>query len=189
MVRLEHLLHLRRGAPQQPTTSRLLAPQLPSDPRGATTDKLCHPATQEKHVYAVFECMESDLACVLQRCEEVQPIQRKYLGYQLLQGLAYLHRSGLVHRDIKPSNLLLNCRSLQLKICDFGMARLRVEGEGLSEGVLTEYVASRWYRPPEALLGITTCGESIDMWSAGCVLAEMVLCSPIFRGKSTVDQL
>jgi serine/threonine protein kinase len=67
----------------------------------------------------------------------LQPIQRKYLAYQLLQGLAYLHRSGLVHRDIKPSNLLLNCAALELKICDFGMARLKVEGEGVCEGVLT----------------------------------------------------
>jgi mitogen-activated protein kinase 15 len=115
------------------------------------------------------------------------PLIRKLI-YQLLKGLAYLHAQNIVHRDIKPENLLV-AKDHRLKICDFGMARLRVEGEGLSEGVLTEYVASRWYRPPEALLGITTCGESIDMWSAGCVLAEMVLCSPIFRGKSTVDQL
>lgn len=101
--------------------------------------------------------MDADLAWVLQQCPEMQPIQRKYLAYQLLHGLAYLHRSGLVHRDIKPSNILLNFNSLELKICDFGMARLKVEGEGGSEGVLTEYVASRWYRPPEGLLGITTC--------------------------------
>ena len=69
VVRLEHLLHLRRGAPQHPTTSRLLALPLASDPRGATTDKLSHAVSREKHVYAVFECMESDLACALQRCE------------------------------------------------------------------------------------------------------------------------
>jgi mitogen-activated protein kinase 15 len=125
----------------------------------------------------------------MQKGEGLQAIQRKYLAYQLLQGLAYLHRCGLVHRDIKPSNLLLNLNSLELKICDFGMARLKVEGEGGFEGVLTEYVASRWYRPPEALLGMTTCAESIDLWSAGCVLAELVLLSPLFPGKSTMNQL
>lgn len=189
MVRLEHLQQVRRGPPHEPGTSRAALTVTSSDPRGSTTDKLAPPVTQGKHVYAIFECMETDLACALQKCQELQPIQRKYIAYQLLHGLAYLHRSGLVHRDIKPSNLLLNCKELELKICDFGMARLKVEGEGTAEGVLTEYVASRWYRPPEGLLGISTCSESIDMWSAGCVMAELILKTPIFRGKSTIDQL
>ncbi len=69
------------------------------------------------------------------------------------------------------------------------MARLKVDIENSNEGVLTEYVASRWYRPPEALLGITTCCESIDLWGIGCVLAELVLKTPLFQGKSTLDQL
>ena len=91
--------------------------------------------------------METDLRQVIKRCSELQHIQRKFIGYQLLQGIAYLHRSGLVHRDIKPENLLLNCNKLELKICDFGMTRLKASVNG-NEGVLTEYVASRWYRPP-----------------------------------------
>lgn len=69
------------------------------------------------------------------------------------------------------------------------MARLKVSTDSVNEGVLTEYVASRWYRPPEALLGITTCQDSIDLWSVGCVLAELVLKAPLFPGKSTLDQL
>lgn len=69
------------------------------------------------------------------------------------------------------------------------MARLKVSTDCANEGVLTEYVASRWYRPPEALLGITTCQDSIDLWSVGCVLAELVLKAPLFPGKSTLDQL
>lgn len=76
------------------------------------------------HVYAVFEFLETDLRLALKQCTELQPIQRKFISYQLLHGIAYLHRSGLIHRDIKPENLLLNCDKLQLKICDFGMARL-----------------------------------------------------------------
>lgn len=78
---------------------------------------------------------------------------------------------------------------LEIKICDFGMARLKLANEAANEGVLTEYVASRWYRPPEALLGITTCEDSIDLWSVGCVIAELVLKSPLFAGISTLDQL
>lgn len=81
-----------------------------------------------------------------------------------------MHRSGLIHRDIKPSNILVNCTELEVKICDFGMARLKI-GKDTAEGVLTEYVASRWYRPPETLLGISSCQEAIDLWSTGCVLA------------------
>lgn len=98
-------------------------------------------------MYAVFEYAETDLRVAMKRCSDLQSIQRKFIGYQLLHGIAYLHRSGLVHRDIKPENLLLNCNKLELKICDFGMARFTSSKAGL-EGVLTEYVASRWYRPP-----------------------------------------
>ena len=69
------------------------------------------------------------------------------------------------------------------------MARLKVAKDSSNEGILTEYIASRWYRPPEGLLGITTCCDSIDLWSVGCVLAELVLRTPLFPGKSTLDQL
>ena len=133
--------------------------------------------------------METDLRLALKKCSEMQSIQRKFIGYQLIQGIAYLHRSGLVHRDIKPENILINCNKLEIKICDFGMARLKTASSHSNEGVLTEYVASRWYRPPEALLGISTCQPSIDLWGIGCVLAELALKAPLFQGKSTLDQL
>lgn len=84
--------------------------------------------------------------------------------------------------------MLIDCGTLTLKICDFGMARLKAS-QPCSEGVLTEYVASRWYRPPEALLSISTCEPAIDLWSVGCVLAELAIKTPLFAGKSTLDQL
>jgi mitogen-activated protein kinase 15 len=189
VVRLETILHLNsKGFSHEPSTTRIANPPSHQE-RGSNTDKLFSKTfPQQKHVYAVFEFIDTDLARALQICHELQPIQRKYIAYRLLHGIAFLHRSGLVHRDIKPSNILLNSQ-LEIKICDFGMARLKLANEPANEGVLTEYVASRWYRPPEALLGITTCDDSIDLWSVGCVIAELILKSPLFPGKSTLDQL
>ena len=92
--------------------------------------------------------MDTDLRQVVQGCDQLHPVHRQCIAYQLLEGIAYLHASGLIHRDIKPSNLLIN-QSLEVKLCDFGMARLRAHPRrGNNDGVLTEYVASRWYRPP-----------------------------------------
>jgi serine/threonine protein kinase len=114
IVRLEYLLHLKRkGMFNEPSTSRLAVPPFNLEERGSTTDKIFWKMPQQtKHVYAVFEFIETDLSCALRKCSEMQPIHRKYIAYQLLHGIAYLHRSGLVHRDIKPSNILLNCNNL-----------------------------------------------------------------------------
>lgn len=78
----------------------------------------------------------------------MQPIQRKYIAYQILQAISYLHKSKLIHRDVKPSNILIdtNC---DIKICDFGLCRIKQENPNeADQNIITEYVASRWYRPP-----------------------------------------
>lgn len=108
--------------------------------------------------------------------------------YQICKALKYLHSADLIHRDLKPSNVLLNSDS-KLKLCDFGLVRcLATEKEG-DNLVLTEEVATRWYRAPEVLLGSKTYDRPADMWSVGCILAEMLIYKPIFPGSSTMNQL
>ncbi|CAN1308625.1 Shaggy-related protein kinase theta [Linum perenne] len=105
--------------------------------------------------------------------------------YQICRGLNYLHNVvGVCHRDIKPQNLLVNPHTHQLKICDFGSAKKLVPGEPN-----ISYICSRYYRAPELIFGATEYTTAIDMWSAGCVLAELLLGQPMFPGESGVDQL
>ncbi|CAL5196168.1 unnamed protein product [Lathyrus oleraceus] len=105
--------------------------------------------------------------------------------YQILRGLNYLHEViGVCHRDIKPQNLLVNQQTHQLKICDFGSAKMLVPGEPN-----ISYICSRYYRAPELIFGATEYTTAIDMWSAGCVLAELLLGQALFPGESGVDQL
>lgn len=105
--------------------------------------------------------------------------------YQICRGLNYLHHViGVCHRDIKPQNLLVNPQSHQLKICDFGSAKMLVPGEPN-----ISYICSRYYRAPELIFGATEYTTAIDIWSAGCVLAELLLGHPMFPGESGVDQL
>lgn len=117
----------------------------------------------------------------------LEEVHRKYILYQLLLGLYYLHSGRLVHRDLKPSNLLLaaNC---QLKLCDFGLVRHLGKDED-NEAVMTEGVATRWYRAPELLLGSQAYDEKVDMWSVGCIMAEMIMKSPLFNCNSTLSHI
>ncbi|KAL7648527.1 UNVERIFIED_CONTAM: hypothetical protein RMT77_000433 [Armadillidium vulgare] len=108
----------------------------------------------------------------------------KLYMYQLFRSLAYIHYLGICHRDIKPQNLLLDPETGVLKLCDFGSAKLLVQGEPN-----VSYICSRYYRAPELIFGATDYTTNIDVWSAGCVLAELLLGQPIFPGDSGVDQL
>jgi len=104
--------------------------------------------------------------------------------YQLLKSLAYIHSLGICHRDIKPQNLLLDPQTGVLKLCDFGSAKMLVKGEPN-----VSYICSRYYRAPELIFGSENYSTSIDIWSAGCVMAELLLGQPLFPGESGVDQL
>ncbi|BGP16472.1 glycogen synthase kinase 3 [Rhodosporidiobolus nylandii] len=108
----------------------------------------------------------------------------KLYMYQLLRSLAYIHSVGICHRDIKPQNLLLNPPSGVLKLCDFGSAKILVPGEPN-----VSYICSRYYRAPELIFGATNYTTNIDVWSAGCVMAELMLGQPLFPGESGIDQL
>lgn len=108
----------------------------------------------------------------------------KLYMYQLFRSLAYIHSLGICHRDIKPQNLLLDPSTGILKLCDFGSAKHLVRGEPN-----VSYICSRYYRAPELIFGAIDYTTKIDVWSAGCVLAELLLGQPIFPGDSGVDQL
>lgn len=104
--------------------------------------------------------------------------------YQLSRALAHIHALGICHRDIKPQNLLVNPKNQQLKLCDFGSAKALVQGEPN-----VSYICSRYYRAPELIFGSTDYTTAIDIWSQGCVGAELLLGQPLFPGDSGVDQL
>lgn len=112
----------------------------------------------------------------------------RYFLYQLLRGLKYVHSANVIHRDLKPSNLLVN-ENCELKIGDFGMARGLSSHPEESHSFMTEYVATRWYRAPELLLSLNHYTLAIDLWSVGCIFAEMLGRRQLFPGKHYVHQL
>ncbi|ODN05744.1 Mitogen-activated protein kinase 1 [Orchesella cincta] len=139
-----------------------------------------------KDVYIVQCLMETDLYKLL-KTQKLSNDHICYFLYQILRGLKYIHSANVLHRDLKPSNLLLNT-TCDLKICDFGLARV-ADPDHDHTGFLTEYVATRWYRAPEIMLNSKGYTKSIDIWSVGCILAEMLSNRPIFPGKHYLDQL
>ncbi|XP_032443609.1 mitogen-activated protein kinase 1-like [Xiphophorus hellerii] len=139
-----------------------------------------------RDVYIVQTLMETDLYKLL-KTQKLSNEHVCYFLYQILRGLKYIHSANVLHRDLKPSNLLINT-TCDLKICDFGLARI-ADPVHDHTGFLTEYVATRWYRAPEIMLNSKGYSKSIDMWSVGCILAEMLSNKPIFPGKHYLDQL
>jgi mitogen-activated protein kinase 1/3 len=129
--------------------------------------------------------METDLHRIIYSKQPLTIDHIQYFVYQILRGLKYIHSANVLHRDLKPSNLLLksNC---DLKICDFGLAR-GVEDE--QSGGLTEYVVTRWYRAPEIMLACQEYTSAIDMWSVGCIFAELLARTPLFPGDDYIAQL
>lgn len=109
--------------------------------------------------------------------------------FRVLKGIKYMHSGELIHRDLKPSNILLDSDCLA-KLADFGLARsIATVNQSVNEPIMTEYVATRWYRAPEILLGSSKYTKAVDMWSVGCILGEMYLGKAIFTGNSTLNQV
>ncbi|XP_057949524.1 cyclin-dependent kinase G-2 isoform X2 [Malania oleifera] len=136
-------------------------------------------------IFMVMEYMEHDLKGLMETMK--QPFSQsevKCLMLQLLEGVKYLHDNWVLHRDLKTSNLLLNNRG-ELKICDFGLSRQY--GSPLKP--YTHLVVTLWYRAPELLLGAKQYSTAIDMWSLGCIMAELLSKQPLFNGKTEFDQL
>ncbi|CAN4115447.1 unnamed protein product [Withania somnifera] len=141
-----------------------------------------------KDIYVVFELMESDLHQVIKANNDLTHEHYQFFLYQLLRGLKYIHTANIFHRDLKPKNILANA-DCKLKICDFGLAR--VSFNDMPSAIFwTDYVATRWYRAPEL------CGSffskytpAIDIWSIGCIFAELLSGKPLFPGKNVVHQL
>jgi glycogen synthase kinase 3 beta len=116
--------------------------------------------------------------------EEFPIFLAKLYAFQMARALAFMHSQGVLHRDIKPQNILIDPSTNRVYICDFGSAK-KFNGEEQN----VAYICSRYYRAPELIFGNTDYDSSIDIWSFGCVIAEMFLGKPIFQGETTVDQL
>ncbi|KAG2254196.1 hypothetical protein Bca52824_084332 [Brassica carinata] len=139
-------------------------------------------------IQLVFEYMEHDLTGLLASPDiKFTTPQIKCYMKQLLSGLDHCHSRGVMHRDIKGSNLLLSNEGI-LKVADFGLANFS-NSSGHKKKPLTSRVVTLWYRPPELLLGATDYGSAVDLWSVGCVFAELLLGKPILRGRTEVEQL
>ncbi|KAJ8767537.1 hypothetical protein K2173_017606 [Erythroxylum novogranatense] len=150
---------------------------------------LLPPSRREfKDIYVVFELMESDLHQVIKANDDLTLEHYQFFLYQLLRGMKYIHTANVFHRDLKPKNILANA-DCKLKICDFGLARVAFN-DSPTAIFWTDYVATRWYRAPEL------CGSffskytpAIDIWSIGCIFAELLTGKPLFPGKNVVHQL
>lgn len=134
-------------------------------------------------VYMVLELIDTDMERIICSNNDLTDHHVQYFIYQLLRGLKYIHSANVIHRDLKPSNLLLNA-DCDLKICDFGLAR------GVKDDVdLTKYVVTRWYRAPELLCSCVDYTEAIDVWSTGCILAELLGRKPLWPGQDYIEQI
>jgi mitogen-activated protein kinase 1/3 len=151
-------------------------------------------------VYIVTELRETDLHKIVYSRALISNPHRQWFLYQMLRGMKYLQSAGIIHRDLKPSNILLNA-NCDLCLADFGLARGVSINDNRSLGVsscppggerelqLTEYVVTRWYRAPELLLGQTAYTSAVDVFSLGCIFAELFRRKPLVAGKDYQDQL
>lgn len=151
-------------------------------------------ATNNRDIYLVFEFVQADLHGVI-RIGALSDLHRQSITHQTTKALKYLHSAALVHRDLKPSNILIDDHC-HVKLADFGLARcvgeagvIRAQRDGTEGGPMTDYVATRWYRAPEILLGSSSYTRGVDMWSLGCIFGEVLSGKPTFPGASTMNQL
>ncbi|XP_015172336.1 PREDICTED: cyclin-dependent kinase-like 1 [Polistes dominula] len=140
---------------------------------------------RRKRFYLVFEFLDHTVLDELEKTGDGlgAEVSKRYI-FQVLRGLNFCHNNHIMHRDVKPENVLVSSNGV-IKLCDFGFARL----VGSSKESCTDYVATRWYRAPELLVGDTRYGREIDVWAVGCLYAEMMTGEPIFPGDSDIDQL
>jgi len=141
------------------------------------------PATnfdQFDDLYLVTHLMGADLNNIV-KTQRLSDDHVQFLVYQILRGLKYIHSAGILHRDLKPSNIAVN-EDCELKILDFGLARGK-------DDEMTGYVATRWYRAPEIMLNWMHYNQTVDVWSVGCIMAELLASAPLFPGMDHIDQL
>ncbi|XP_065571935.1 mitogen-activated protein kinase 14-like isoform X3 [Artemia franciscana] len=131
-------------------------------------------------IYLVTHLMGADLNNII-KTQKLSDDHVQFLVYQILRGLKYIHSAGIIHRDLKPSNIAVN-EDCELKILDFGLARP-------AETEMTGYVATRWYRAPEIMLNWMRYSQTVDIWSVGCIMAELLTSRTLFPGTDHIDQL
>ena len=158
-------------------------------------------------IYIITDLMETDLHRVIYSRQELTDDHIQYFIYQILRGVLYMHSANIIHRDLKPANILAN-RNCDLKICDLGLGRAEVydydekkvskkpkkkakgdESDSEEDPELTEYVITRWYRAPEVILCPSHYAKAVDIWSVGCIFAELLGRQPLFPGDHYLDQI
>lgn len=136
-------------------------------------------------IYLVFEKMDTDLFKIIKSQQFLSPDHYKFIMYQVLRAIYYLHSANIIHRDIKPSNVLIN-EDCSIKLCDFGLSR-GINDECSME--LTEYVVTRFYRAPEIMLCFHEYSKAIDIWSVGCTFGELLSKHYLFPGDNYLTQI
>ena len=158
-------------------------------------------------IYIITDLMETDLHRVIYSRQELTDDHIQYFIYQILRGVLYMHSANIIHRDLKPANILAN-KNCDLKICDLGLGRAEVydydekkstkktkkktktdESDSEDDPELTEYVITRWYRAPEVILCPSHYAKAVDIWSVGCIFAELLGRQPLFPGDHYLDQI
>lgn len=138
------------------------------------------PIDEFNQLYLVTHLMGADLNNIV-KTQRLSDDHVQFLIYQILRGLKYIHSAGIIHRDLKPSNIAVN-EDCELKILDFGLARP-------TENEMTGYVATRWYRAPEIMLNWMHYNQTVDIWSVGCIMAELITGRTLFPGTDHIHQL
>ncbi|KAI8971734.1 kinase-like domain-containing protein [Mycotypha africana] len=140
-------------------------------------------------IYLIQTCCDTTMSDIIHSKVKLEPVHYQWFMYQIFTALKYIHSANVLHRDLKPANILVN-ENCDLRICDFGMARgIAIPSNAIDSQNMTHYVVTRWYRAPEIMMSRNAYDKSIDMWSAGCILAELLGRKVLFKGSDYVDQL